>query len=54
MKKIQETRGHVTLGVLYNFIRQQVNQQSVINGKEQNPKVNVSPDVITEWENLDL
>ena len=54
MKKIQETRGKVTLGVLYNFIRQQVNQQSVINGKEQNPKVNVSPDMITEWENLDL
>lgn len=54
MKKIQETRGKVTLGELYNFIRQKVNQQSVINGKEQNPKVNVSPQIITEWENFNL
>ncbi len=54
MKKLKDTNGLVTLGDLYEFIRQNVNQQSVINGKTQNPKVNVSPPLFEKWKNLNL
>ncbi len=50
MKKIRETKGGVSLEELYNYIRTNVYQKSVINGREQNPKINVSPGLREKWQ----
>lgn len=50
MKKIRETKGDVSLEELYNYIRTNVYQQSVINGRGQNPKINVSPGLREKWQ----
>jgi len=52
LKKIQETKGNVTYGELSDYISQQVSIESLrINQKEQDPQVNISPDVENDWRN---
>ncbi|MDA3867486.1 MAG: caspase family protein [Salinivirgaceae bacterium] len=54
MKKLKESKGMVSLGDLYEYIRQNVTRQSIINGKEQNPKVNISSSIKKDWKHLEL
>ena len=42
MKKLQETKGDVTIEELSEYITTKVSQQSVVSGKEQNPTISVS------------
>ena len=53
-KKLQETKGNVDYKTLSNYISTKVNQQSIINNKEQTPKVNVSNNIQYTWENWTL
>ncbi|MCK4665058.1 MAG: caspase family protein [Bacteroidales bacterium] len=54
LKKLQETKGNVDYKTLSNYISTKVNQQSIINNKEQTPKVNVSNNIQYTWENWTL
>ena len=55
LKKLQETKGDVTLQDLGEYITTNVRQQSiVINGKSQTPCVTPSAEVGTEWQNWKL
>jgi len=55
MKKIQETKGNITYGDLSDYVSQQVSIESLrINQKEQDPTVNVSPDVENSWRDWDF
>ena len=55
LKKLQETGGDVTYGELENYIRKNVSIESLkINRKEQDPKVNVSVEIIDKWQNWKL
>jgi hypothetical protein len=50
LKKIQETQGKVTYKELNDYVSQEVAKKCIlINNKEQNPKVNVSADIISKW-----
>ena len=50
LKKLQETRGEVTLQELGEYIVKQVSQQSILlNGKSQTPCVTPSSAVGGEW-----
>ncbi|MBN2174740.1 MAG: caspase family protein [Bacteroidales bacterium] len=50
LKKLQETKGDVTYGDLADYIMQNVSIESLrVNQKEQDPVVNVSPDVDQVW-----
>ncbi len=49
-KKLQETKGEVSYGELADYISQNVSIESLrINQKEQDPAINVSPDVENIW-----
>ena len=51
LKKLQETKGNLTYKQLADYLSSEVGLKSVmINDKEQNPQVNVSPDVQGHWE----
>ena len=51
LKKIQDTGGDVTYGELSEYINNKVSIESLkVNRKEQDPKVNISNDVINDWE----
>ncbi len=51
LKKLKETGGNLTYQQLAKYISDNVSLRSVlINDKEQNPKVNVSADIIDKWE----
>lgn len=54
VKKLQETKGNVSFQELSNYIATNVNQVSVVKGKEQTPKVNLSNDVLSNWMNFKL
>lgn len=55
LKKIQETKGNVSLEELSNYVKEQVRQQSiVINGKSQTPVVNVSSSLGDDWRSWKL
>ena len=55
LKKLQETKGDVTLGELSEYITDQVGKQSiVINRKSQTPTVSVSSALQDSWKNLKL
>lgn len=54
VKKLQETKGNVSFQELSNYIATNVNQISVVKGKEQTPKVNLSNDVLSNWMNFKL
>jgi len=51
LKAMQENKGNLTYGDLADYILAKVQTNSItINKQEQNPKVNVSADVTSEWE----
>ena len=55
LDKIQQTQGHVTYGELADYLKQKVGLESLrINGKPQDPEVNVSYKVMQEWKNWKL
>jgi hypothetical protein len=55
LKKIQETGGDVTYGELKDYISRNVSIESLkINQKEQDPKVNVSTEILNKWQNWKL
>lgn len=55
LKKLNETKGNVTLGELGEFITNKVKQMSInVNHKIQTPTVVVSPDIKDRWESLKL
>ena len=55
MKKLQETKGDVTYAALAEYIKKEVQLNSVlINGKDQNPDLLISPDLAQIWQQLKL
>jgi hypothetical protein len=53
MKKIQETKGNVTLGELYDFVKKEVMRKStVVMGKKQTPSISVSKSITSDWKNI--
>lgn len=55
LKKLQETKGDVTLGELGRYIVDNVTKESVVsNGKSQTPTVVPSDNVVNGWENMKL
>jgi hypothetical protein len=52
LKKIKESKGHVSYKDLSNYVSEQVVLNSIrVNDKEQNPQLNCSPEVQNLWEN---
>lgn len=55
LKKLQETRGDVTLGDLAAYISENVSQQAIVqNSKSQTPTVVPSVDMANQWMNIKL
>jgi hypothetical protein len=55
LKKLQETKGDVTLGELSEYITDQVGKQSiVINRKSQTPNVSVSSSLQEDWKKIKI
>ena len=55
LKKLQETKGEITLGELSKYIIDEVGQKSVIvNRKSQTPTVSYSATMADKWENMKL
>ncbi len=54
LKKLQDTKGDVTLGELSEYVNKEVRRQSVvINHKSQSPTV-VPADGMNDWSNIKL
>ena len=51
LKKLKETNGNISYKDLSDYITTEVTRLSVINNKEQNPWINASDDIESEWEN---
>ena len=52
LKKLQETNGNISYLEMQNYIKEKVSIQSLkVNSKSQDPQINVSPEVLNEWEN---
>lgn len=52
-KKLQDTRGNVTLGDLYDYVKREVSRKStVVFGKPQTPHVSFSGSMGNKWRNL--
>ena len=55
LKKLQETKGDVSLGELNQYIKDNVSVRSpLVNKKDQNPQTNVSPQVQDGWKGWKL
>lgn len=55
MKKIQETKGDVTIGSLYNYVKKEVERKSIVaKGKKQTPSVTYSSKMQGNWKNIKL
>lgn len=55
LKKLQETKGNVSLGELETYLNKKVNQQSFIEiGKFQTPTINVSNSLTEKWKALKI
>lgn len=55
LKKLQETKGQVSLGELAQYVQQQVSRRSIVtNGKSQTPCVTPSESVVGTWKNKTL
>ena len=53
IKKLQETKGNVSYGELYNYIKKEVMRKSIVaKGKKQTPSVAYSPSLSKQWETL--
>ena len=55
MKKLQETKGDVSIGELSEYVINQVKKNSiVINGKLQTPNISISPTIDNTWRDIKL
>ena len=55
LKKLQETKGSVSLGDLVDFLQKEIPQHVILaNGRAQNPDVFVSPSLEVVWEDFKL
>lgn len=55
LKKLQETKGNATLGELSDYIKDQVERQSIVtNGKLQSPSIMATSSIGNEWKNWTL
>ena len=55
LKKLQETKGNTTFGELFDYVRTQVAQKSiVVNEKSQTPSVNASGELTSTWKQSKL
>lgn len=55
LKKLQETKGNATLGELSDYIKEQVERQSIVtNGKLQSPSIMATSSIGNEWKNMTL
>ncbi|MDR1595102.1 MAG: caspase family protein [Prevotellaceae bacterium] len=55
LKKLQESKGDVTLGELSSYISTNVSRQSiVVNSKSQTPTVVSAPSLTSKWQNMKL
>ncbi len=53
LKKLQETKGNVTMGELSKYLQEQVKRYSIVeNGKSQTPSVQISDKLRNNWESL--
>ena len=54
LKKLQDTKGDVTYGELFEYVSTNVAKQSVVNGKPQNPQVNCNIQIKEIWDDWKL
>lgn len=55
LKKLKESKGQISYGALADFLTGNVSIESLrVNQKEQDPKVNVSPEIENVWKNWKL
>lgn len=55
LKKLQKTKGNATLGELSDYIKEQVERQSIVtNGKLQSPSIMATSSIGNEWKNWTL
>lgn len=55
LKKLQESKGNITLGELGNYLKEEVKRQSFLkNNKIQTPMISVASDLQTTWKNIKL
>ena len=55
MKKLQETKGNVSYGELYDYVKKEVTRKStVLMGKKQTPSISVSKSMTANWKNVKL
>lgn len=55
LKKLQETKGNATLGELSDYIKEQIERQSIVtNGKLQSPSIMATSSIGNEWKNWTL
>ena len=55
LKKLQETKGEVTLGELSDYLVEEVGRQSFVkNGKMQTPTTSPSASFMGNWRNMKL
>lgn len=55
LKKLQESKGDVTIGELSEYIIDSVSKESIVsNGKPQTPTVQVSPSLTSSWKQMKL
>ena len=53
MKKLQDTKGEVTYGELYEYVKREVMRKSiVVNGKKQTPSATCSGKILKSWKNM--
>lgn len=53
MKKLQDTKGDVTYGELYDYIKKEVMRKSIVaKGKKQTPSVTCSNKIIKNWKKI--
>ena len=49
LKKLKETQGNVSYGILGDYIRDNVKKQTVVSGKLQTPTVTPSASIQDDW-----
>lgn len=53
LKKLQETKGNVTYGDLFDYIQKQVGRRAIVSkGKKQTPSINVSDALYNTWRSM--
>jgi hypothetical protein len=54
LKKIQETKGEITLKELNDYLYQSITKATALEGKIQTPQIKVSPQLQNTWGGLKL